>query len=632
MSYRSVKRVLGETRLELKCLVLFAVCLFTLIGASFWWYGSRTEDLVYDKARITGRNLVTAALLQLHWSKIKSPAELKAATKSDPDSKMVREADVWTRELQPKNFTPAYLSMTGREPGSQLPADDDENRIFQRFPATIPIDPKQDESETISDAIDWYADVDSIDRVVPDEQGGYQYQYFQPVYATHSKCASCHYAYGSATTFTAAGIDSPQPGVQVGDLIAVAKISMPDVTQHGLNTNRAIFLATAVLTVFLAMIASYVIVRYVIVKPLKHLRDVSEEISQGNMEARAEIHTADEFEEVGVAFNKMVRHLVNTQDELQRTNTALDSKVDELAQTNMRLYEMNRLKSDFLATVSHELRTPLNSIIGFSEVLDSIKSLDDKQRRYVQNIQKSGRVLLDLINDILDLAKIESGKMDLRLTEFAIENVVQAQCDCFRQETERKNIDLEVDVEPGLPELFQDQAKVQQILCNLLSNAIKFTPEGGRIVVQARRGAQPAGGQAESAEYRCESESGELLLVISDTGVGIAEEDQVAIFEKFRQGQSAMTQGDAITREYSGTGLGLSIVKELCKLLGGEIALESQIGRGSTFTVHLPWTCPGHARLDAAIQDNLEEMLRPWRQEVQRTLDRAVPAAPVAER
>ena len=203
-------------------------------------------------------------------------------------------------------------------------------------------------------------------------------------------------------------------------MIAVAKVVISDnATQKALNRNEAIFLATAVITVFLAMVACYLIVRYVIVKPLKHLRDTSEEIARGNMEARAEIHTADEFEDVAVAFNKMVRHLVTTQDELKHTNAELDVKVDELAQTNMRLYEMNRLKSDFMATMSHELRTPLNSIIGFSEVLDSIKSLDDKQRRYVQNIQKSGRVLLDMINDILDLAKIESGKMEIRLTDFS---------------------------------------------------------------------------------------------------------------------------------------------------------------------------------------------------------------------
>ncbi len=139
--------------------------------------------------------------------------------------------------------------------------------------------------------------------------------------------------------------------------------------------------------------------------------------------------------------------------------------------------------------------------------------------------------------------------------------------------TERKNIDLETEIEADLPEMFQDQAKVQQILNNLLSNAIKFTPEGGRIVVSARRGNGPF-----------------LVLEVSDTGVGIAEEDQVAIFEKFRQGKSVLSGGDAMTREYSGTGLGLSIVKELCKLLGGEISLDSELGKGSTFTVRLPWT------------------------------------------
>ena len=188
--------------------------------------------------------------------------------------------------------------------------------------------------------------------------------------------------------------------------------------------NRAIFITTAIVTVFMAMMASYVIVRYVIVKPLKHLRNVSDEVSRGNIEARAEIHTGDEFEELGTAFNKMLRHLVAVQDELRSVNTNLDGKVDELAQANMRLYELNRLKSDFLATMSHELRTPLNSIIGFSDVLDSIKSLDEKQQRYVQNIQKSGSVLLDMINDILDLAKIESGKMEVRLTEFRIEDAI----------------------------------------------------------------------------------------------------------------------------------------------------------------------------------------------------------------
>ena len=175
----------------------------------------------------------------------------------------------------------------------------------------------------------------------------------------------------------------------------------------------------------------------------------------------------------------MLRTLITIQEELRQANVNLDGKVDELAQLSMRLYEMNRLKSDFLATMSHELRTPLNSILGFSEVLAGIHSLDDKQKRYVQNIQKSGKTLLEMINDILDLAKMESGRMEIRLTEFRVQQIIAAQADMARPLAERKNIDLDTSIEPDLPPMRQDQARVQQILNNLLSNAIKFTPEGG---------------------------------------------------------------------------------------------------------------------------------------------------------
>jgi len=247
--------------------------------------------------------------------------------------------------------------------------------------------------------------------------------------------------------------------------------------------------------------------------------------------------------------------------------------VDELARANLNLYEMNRLKGDFLATMSHELRTPLNSILGFSDVLGSIDSLDDKQRRYVENIRSSGRMLLEMINDILDLAKIEAGKMEVRPTVFPLEAVVAAQGDMVRPLAERKRIDLAWTVEPGLEAVEQDQAKVQQILANLLSNAVKFTPEGGSVAVAASVDADA---------------SDAFLVEVTDTGVGIAEEEQQAIFEKFRQGRRLSGGDDAMTREFSGTGLGLSIVRELCRLLGGDVTVTSQLGRGSRFTVRLP--------------------------------------------
>jgi signal transduction histidine kinase len=262
------------------------------------------------------------------------------------------------------------------------------------------------------------------------------------------------------------------------------------------------------------------------------------------------------------------------QDRLRKVNADLDRKVDELAQANMALYESNRLKGDFLATMSHELRTPLNSINGFSEVLLSSNGLTDKQQRWVRNIQSSGERLLNLINDILDLAKIEAGKMQVRLSEFSASDVCEGLLAMFRPLAEKKNIELRSQLDPGIPLLRQDVVKLQQILSNLLSNAIKFTPEGGRVLLRA------------------EADPLYVVLTVTDTGVGIAPEEQDLVFEKFRQ------SGNPMTREHAGTGLGLSIVRELSKLLGGEVTLQSELGRGSTFTVRLPLQLSEEPRLE----------------------------------
>jgi signal transduction histidine kinase len=307
---------------------------------------------------------------------------------------------------------------------------------------------------------------------------------------------------------------------------------------------------------------------------VKHLKEVSDAISAGELNVRSEIQTGDEFEDLSHAFNRMLRNLVSMQERLKKANAGLDRKVDELAQANMALYESNRLKSDFLATMSHELRTPLNSILGFSEVLLSGDGLGDKQQRWVRNIQTSGDRLLNLINDILDLAKIEAGKMKLRLEEFSIQELCDGMLNMFRPLAEKKNIDLRGQVDPGIPHLKQDLAKLQQILSNLLSNAIKFTPEGGRVLVKA------------------EADPRHLILTVADTGVGIAPEEQELVFEKFRQ------SGNPLTREHAGTGLGLSIVRELSKLLGGEVTLQSELGRGSTFQVRLPLQLSEESRIE----------------------------------
>ena len=584
MSYRTLKRVLGETSLERKCRFLFGGCLLALITSSFWWYGRKTERLVLKQNSIKAQQLVDTVITAQHWNILETNEEFR-----DKYLKVMTDRLINNRSYQ-VSFLKTYPTLDGKS----QPIDNVEQGLLDYFktqrPASVVAAPAglADAPPPADEPTPFYERI--VDNI---------YLYYQPVYASDHTCVDCHTHFpGGRITDLVNDVPLPTtPRVEEGDLIAVAKVGIPyGPTTRDLNENRAILLATAIVTVALAMLASWLIVRYVIVKPLKHLRDVSDAVSHGQVDQRAEIHTGDEFEALGVAFNRMLRHLIEAHAELRHVNADLDSKVDELAQMNMRLYEMNRLKGDFLATMSHELRTPLNSIIGFSDVLGSISSLDDKQKRYVQNIQKSGKMLLDMINGVLDLAKMESGKMEVRPSHFHIAHVISGLCDMCRPLTEKKNIDLEIVIQPGLPVLFQDQGKVQQILNNLLSNAIKFTPEGGRICIVARH---------HSNDY--------LVLEVTDTGVGIAETDQQNIFEKFRQGDVVLPSGDAMTREYSGTGLGLSIVKELCRLLGGEILLVSELGKGSTFTVSLPWSLPDKPRPDGVLAEQLQELTRPRR-------------------
>jgi len=323
-------------------------------------------------------------------------------------------------------------------------------------------------------------------------------------------------------------------------------------------------------TLALSLFFIHWVLKRLVINPLSEIKMVSEEITSGKQDVKFRVDTDDEFADLSESFNRMLRHLTETQVQLQTVNQELDLRVDDLASLNLQLFEANRLKGDFMANMSHELRTPLNSILGFSEVLAGIETLTDKQRRWVSNIQNSGRILLEMINDILDLAKVEAGKMDVRPTEFCLLTVMQAQTDLFRKMAEDKNIDIQIDSGQTEMTIVQDQGKLAQILTNLLSNAIKFTPEGGLVTL--------------ACDWINDKE---FFMSVSDTGVGIAPDDHEIIFEKFRQASLA-TGKDSLTREHSGTGLGLSIVRELCRLLGGDITLTSQLGHGSSFRVVMP--------------------------------------------
>ncbi len=582
MAYNTLKRIFGETKLELKLLFLFGVGLLVIIATVFWWYGSKTASLVFDQNRVTAALLLQEHMKLTHSEAFAHKSNRPTFVPATPEEvRQERDFVGWNDKEFSTHPGKIEWIWSKEHPDAGAPLDDEEAGICEKL--REPRDASRPDGTVYESLID-----------------AHDYRYFEPIRIKDTCLTMCHAptpggqgidAMSSIGVPLVGGPSAPGTQLQPGDVMAIAKVTIPVAeTQGKLNVNSGILWTCAFVTVFLAMLTSYAIVRYVIVKPLRHLRDVSDAVTRGNIELRADIHTGDEFEELSTAFNRMLRTLISIQEELRQANVNLDGKVDELAQVNMRLYEMNSIKSDFLATMSHELRTPLNSILGFSEVLAGINALDDKQKRYVQNIQKSGKTLLEMINDILDLAKMESGKMEIRLAEFRVQQIIAAQADMARPLAEKKNIDLETSIEPDLPLMRQDQARVQQILNNLLSNAIKFTPEGGRVSVTAGRDAE---------DY--------LVMRVIDTGVGIAAEDQQVIFEKFRQGSVGVPSGDAMAREFSGSGLGLSIVKELCKLLGGEVSVASELGTGSTFTVRIPWTLGEPARADATTSEEFNQ-------------------------
>lgn len=544
MSYRSLKRLLGETSLERKCRFLLGTSLIILISGSFYWYSQRNLTVIDAQYRQRAQLLISQNLQTTHWLRLQS-------TGNDPA--MADLIKTLAKDLKPQNERKSnwkfLAAQRERASAEDRPSEEAENEALRRL---------RDKGEP--------------DYVYKDSDSG-EYQYFKPIFAGQS-CLSCHGTSAQASLgFTPLIAERKLLNFKKDELMAVAKLTFPlSDTEEEIARNNALLITLALVTGFLAMTVSYLIVRYIIVKPVLHLKEVSDAVAHGDLDQRADIRTGDEFEELSHAYNRMLRHLVTTQDELRLVNSSLDGKVDQLARANLSLHEMNKLKNDFLATMSHELRTPLNSILGFSDVLSGAEGLNDRQKKYLANIQTSGRHLLTLINDILDLAKMEAGKMELHPSEFAIADLIERMTGAMAPLTEKKNIELTSHVDPNIPIVTQDAGKLQQVLYNLLSNAVKFTPDGGRVKVLAL----PHGHD-------------KVDLVVADTGIGIPLEDQTVVFQKFRQGRALPGQEDgAMTREFEGTGLGLSIVKELSRLLGGEVILESEFGKGSTFTVRVP--------------------------------------------
>ena len=654
MSYRGIKKLLGESSLERKIHVLFVIAFLALIATAFLWVNSITEDIILRNTRTQAKGLISDYILRTHLLNKSQPQQ----DDLDVGSRLVFESLV--DQAGETNYDAQLVALNVSVPRHQtkpvLATDPDEVAELKKLIDTAKELQRQHnkleaiklvDSSAYAEALNEFeAQQQELERVAlenedTDETFGFfqnrkKYYYYAPmVFKSKTACLSCHYPTSTDQSSLVdidqlrqdlLNSDDEQDGLQAGmeyfdapDPMFI-RISLDNTAaRRAVTRSRAILISVAIIVAAVAVGTLWTIVRYVIVKPLAHLRDVTEKISHGKTDVRAEIATGDEFEELSRSFNRMLRHVLDTQTALQRANTVLDHKVNEQAQLNLKLHEMNQIKSDFMASMSHELRTPLNSIIGFSELLENAQGLNEKQQRFASNIRKSGRLLLDLINDILDLAKLEAGKMEVNPSDFKIDQLVAELCEMLNQLATRKNLQLNYDVPANWPPLNQDRGKVGQILTNLLSNAIKFTPEGGRIRVVAHRVLDQNFPGAASGQTRHV-----LVIEVIDTGVGISPPEQEIVFDKFRQGPSAIGS-DSLTREVSGTGLGLSIVRELCHLLDGTVDLESEVGRGSVFTVRIPWEYRAPEPVNSELTEAIEEITKPQRVDLVRATLTPVP-------
>ena len=310
--------------------------------------------------------------------------------------------------------------------------------------------------------------------------------------------------------------------------------------------SQRLFVAVAVASILLALALGYII-SWSLIGPIKRMESRLAAIASGDFSGHVTISNRDELGALAANINAMN---------------------DELGRLYKELEAASRHKTQFLANMSHELRTPLNAIIGFSQVLREkmFGELNEKQADYLDDILSSGQHLLNLINDILDLSKVEAGRMELQASAFPLAEVVENSLSMVRERATRQGVALLTHVDPSVGLLDADERKIKQILFNLLSNAVKFTPDGGQVTLAAR------------------TVDDSVEIAVADTGVGIGAEEQARIFDEFYQ------VGPGTTQE--GTGLGLALTRRLVELHHGQLRVESAPGEGSTFTVVLPLRQP----------------------------------------
>jgi len=433
-------------------------------------------------------------------------------------------------------------------------------RLSQRQSLPAPLKDIEDLIDDATAAFRRDGDQDVIVRKDMDSHGRPVFRCFRAIRIGES-CLSCHNP--------SAG--DPALRHQPGEVVGLVDVTLPRGMEDAplMWPTRLAFVGGGTLAGLLAFVLFANVTRRLLLRPIRQLGDMADKVALGDMSIRSDLKTDDELQHLGESFNDMLAAISKQHGKLQSANRALDLKLNELAEANVSLFEANRIKTEFLANISHELRTPLNSIIGFADLLADAD--DERVRRYSHNISSSAKHLMDMINDLLGLAKIEAGKVHVRFDHVSVTDTCRTLVALTKPMADKKQLTVRAELGDDVPIINTDGGKLQQILYNLLSNAIKFTPAGGEVTVSA---GVKANGDGEGVER--------VWVTVADTGPGISEADQRHIFDKFYQADRTLT------KESQGAGLGLAIAKELTTLLGGQISLASSPGHGAAFTVMLP--------------------------------------------
>jgi signal transduction histidine kinase len=340
-----------------------------------------------------------------------------------------------------------------------------------------------------------------------------------------------------------AGIDLSELANVLANRTSAKKEALIAQNATAYTSSQDLIVGVAVAAMLLALVLGFVL-SWSLIGPIQRIGSRMARTAAGDFTQRVDVANRDELGELAANLNRM-------NDELRRLYDELEAA--------------SRHKSEFLANMSHELRTPLNAIIGFSQVLLQrlFGEINEKQQEYLEDILSSGNHLLSLINDVLDLSKVEAGQVELEVATFSVREALERGVVIVRERAVKNGITLALEVAPDVDLLDGDERRIRQIVFNLLSNAVKFTPEGGRVVVAASR------------------LSDEVEVSVADNGPGIAYEDQERVFEEFQQTEAGVEQRE-------GTGLGLALSKRLVELHGGRIWVESEPGLGSRFAFTLP--------------------------------------------